>query len=71
MDNAPGPDTQRQLAADQAGPVRRSDKGDNEGGGGSAGDEEDTLAVTVCSMGAGGTFEVTVRRDENFAGRRH
>jgi hypothetical protein len=63
MDNAPNPDPQRQLAADQAGPVQRSDKGDNEGGGGPAGDEEDTLVVTVCSMGADGTFEVTVKRD--------
>jgi hypothetical protein len=46
--------------------VQCSDQTDNDAdGGGPAGDEEgeDTLAITVCSMGADGTFEVTVKRD--------
>jgi hypothetical protein len=68
--NVSDPDPQRQpptngtdpLTAAEAEPAGCSDQRENEGGGGPAGDEEDTLAATVCSM-ADGTFEVTVRRD--------
>ena len=69
--NASDPDPQRQPPADgmeslvaaEMGPVQCSGQAANEGGAGPAGDEEDTLVVTVCSMGADGTFEVTVKRD--------
>ena len=61
---------QHQSPGDSADPAATSqslDQADSEGGGGPAGDGheegEDTLVVTVCSMGADGTFEVTVKRD--------
>ena len=67
MDHPPSPD-QRQPPADGSDPLAVcSDQADSPDGGGPAGDEdevgEDTLVVTVCSMGADGTFEVTVKRD--------